>query len=486
MREYIALEVVKAQQKRAVIDEFIDSLNIPDATFRETLKEYLYPHLVGTLFKKDYYERGEHEVVVLTPFHRFGVEMRRYYNPIREKLVTLITGTTASELSWLQIVTAMIKEFAAFKAAYNELRETHTNNKELWLQYIRFEILRYYFSDVVTYKEGNCNPTMQDYEETILALEPLLEPYGVSIDMRRKKRYGLNTLDGAVSYIDDMIVYLNVALPFIYDGLKENKFRLYQPFITELDLYEYTCAKTFDFVVAREFYDALINVDNLERLCLSNNEYALTLKQITDYIRIHITDEKYCNLICRYVEDAHPFEAYSDRLLFYYQEDNEIKCDELIQEFAAYIANSYFSDTTIEQITQLYNIVIREFNAFKDVFTCYKNGTATTIELFLRYIRYNVVADHLDTIMLRHVDYEVFETPSVNCLDVTTFTFNLDAKEDCIANIEADIEYLKLVHSSIYEAITTNNQPLMYTDACKLGIIALNLYNPVLKLCDRH
>lgn len=486
MREYIALEVIKNQQKRAIIDEFIDSLDIQDITFRELLKQYMYPHLTGTLFKKDYYERGEHEIVVLTPEHRYGVELRIYYEPLRAKLVTLIAGTTASDLSWLQIVDAMQKEFKAFKTAYSNYKETGTNNKELWLQYIRFDIMRYYFSDVVRHEESIYNLTFQDYEETLLPLDKLLEPFGVSFDIRRKKEYNYDTFDGCVSYMDDMIKFFDVALPFIYNGLKENKFKHYHPLVTELDLYEYDHSYIFDDIAAKEFRDTINNIDKQNRLCLSNETYSQTLKQIEAYVRTHIKNETYCNLICRYIKDGHPFEEYSDRLLFYYRNDNEIKCDELMQEFATYIIGSPFSGTNIEQASPLYDIVVREFRSFEDIFIRYKNNTATAIDLFLQYARYHVVTDWLDTLILRHIDYEVFEISGIDCPDITTFDFNLNTKESCIDNIEANMEYLKPLHASIHEAIATNNQPLLYQVACKLGVIVLNLYNPVLSICDKY
>ena len=233
MREYIALEIVKTQQKKVYIDEFIDSLGIEDVEFRNLLKEYMYPLVTETFLKKGFYEQKTYEIV-LTEDHRHYVEIRRHYKTIRAKLVTLITNTTASDLSLLQIIDAMKSEFEAFKTTYAEFKETTANGKELWLQFARFNLLRQYFSDIITYNEWDHNPSIQEYEELLLSIDDLAKPFGVDIDSRRQKRYNVNTTDGAAACIDDMVMHLDIVLSFLHDALRENKFKYYK--ITERKL----------------------------------------------------------------------------------------------------------------------------------------------------------------------------------------------------------------------------------------------------------
>ena len=101
-------------------------------------------------------------------------------------------------------------------------------------------------------------------------------------------------------------------------------------------------------------------------------------------------------------------------------------------------------------------------------------------------MRFDVISDQLDTLLLRSFDIDLFDPADIKYPDTSAYDINFSTKQSCINNIETGMKQLEQLKKPIDNAIFSSDPAALCSVSCELGLITLNLYYSVLQICNKN
>ena len=211
--------------------------------------------------------------------------------------------------------------------------------------------------------------------------------------------------------------------------------------------------------------------------------YELEVQQIENFVAgLNIKDKDYCNALVALIKGELARPMYEDGT--YPEMDRDYADD--IKTFAKYVIDTEITGSTTEQLKQLYDIVLREFNAFVDIFNRYKEGAATGTELFLQKCRFYVAENEFDDVLNENA------LESDNRYPELAFFYENEprqvednTRQECIETIEHIIYCINIVLPFAANAIELEDKERYYYASLFLGSFSLQLCYPATEVRKR-
>jgi len=205
--------------------------------------------------------------------------------------------------------------------------------------------------------------------------------------------------------------------------------------------------------------------------------YEMEVQEIVDYVAaLNIKDVGYRNALIEIIKGELARPMFEDGT--YPEMDRDY--GNAIKAFAAFVIDTEITGTITEQLKQLYNIVLREYNAFKDVFARYKEGIATGAEIHLQEARFYVTECEFEDVLNQNAIETENRYPELESFTGDNLAqYKDDTKQECIETIEYLITCFDILYPFAAKAIETDDKERYYYASLFLGIFMLRLGYPM-------